>query len=214
MPRPRFAKLDPAKKEAILEAALDAFASRGFEQASYNQIIEKAGISKGAMYYYFDDKEDLYATVVRHELEEVVAQFHTLPQVSSVDEFWRMLVEMMLQAQAFVIAEPRKIQLLRSLMKLRLQGTSNPLIKELYDMGKGFSEQMLRMGQSVGAVRTDVPFDLMVNLVTAVDEAGDHWMIENVDLADAEELGQYGELFVDLLRRMLTPAPEKTTLDG
>ena len=85
MPRPRFAKLDPAKKEAILTAALEAFASHGFDGASYNQIIEKAGISKGAMYYYFDDKEDLFATVVRHELEDILQHFHTLPEVSTPD---------------------------------------------------------------------------------------------------------------------------------
>ena len=34
--------------------------AHGFENASLNRIIKKAGISKGAMYYYFDDKMDLY----------------------------------------------------------------------------------------------------------------------------------------------------------
>lgn len=66
MPRPRFNTLPPDKRQRILEAAALEFASRVFEQASLNRIIEAAGISKGAAYYYFDDKADLYATVV-HE---------------------------------------------------------------------------------------------------------------------------------------------------
>jgi AcrR family transcriptional regulator len=203
VPRPRFAKLDPAKQEAILHAALDAFASEGYEGASYNQIIERSGISKGAMYYYFDDKEDLYVTVVRHELEELLQRFHQLPEVKDAAGFWRMLADIMMQAQAFVAAEPKKIMLLRSLMKLRSQGTRSPLIQELYELGRSFSEAMIRLGQSVGAVRADMPFALMVNLITAVDEAGDRWMLEHVDLQDAEAMSQYGELFIDLLRRMV-----------
>lgn len=210
MPRPRFARLDPAKKEAILHAALDAFASHGFDGASYNQIIEKAGISKGAMYYYFDDKEDLYATVVRHELEEVLQQFHDLPEVTSVDEFWRMLVDLLHQTQAFVVAEPKKMMLLRSLMKQRAEGRRNPIIKDLYEMGERFSEQMLQKGQAVGAVRTDLPFGLMVRLVTALDDAGDAWMIDNLDMNSVNDLGHYAGVFTDLLRRLLQPDPKKT----
>ncbi len=209
MPRPRFAKLDPAKREAILTAALEAFASHGFEGASYNQIIEKAGISKGAMYYYFDDKEDLYATVVRHELDEVLAELQDFPQVRTAEEFWQALLEMTLRAQAYFVAQPAKVHLLRSVMKLRMEGTSNPVFGELFELSQAFSEQMLRLGQSVGAVRTDIPFDLMTRLVTAVDEVGDYWMLENVDLSNENEMARYGELFLDLLRRMLEPDPKK-----
>lgn len=209
MPRPRFAKLDPAKKKSIFSAALEAFASHGFEGASYNQIIEKAGISKGAMYYYFDDKEDLFATVVRHELEEILQQFNKLPEVSSVEEFWQMLVDLISQTQAFVIAEPLKIKLLRSLMKLRMEGRQSPLLRDLYEMGERFSAQLIKQGQGVGAVRTDLPSDLLVGLITAVDEAGDRWMIENLDMGSVEEMGKYGLLFTDLLRRMLAPGDTK-----
>ena len=65
MPLPRFDKLDDPRKRAILAAAAEELAERGFAGASYNRIIERAGISKGAMYYYFADKDDLYRTVLQ-----------------------------------------------------------------------------------------------------------------------------------------------------
>lgn len=209
MPRPRFAKLDPAKKKAILAAALEAFALHGYEGASYNQIIEKTGISKGAMYYYFDDKEDLFATVVRHELEEIMQQFHELPQVSSAEEFWQMLVGLLLQAQSYFAAAPMKIKLLRSLMKMRSEDRKSPLIQDLYEMGERFSAQLIKQGQAIGAVRTDLPFGLLVGLVTAVDDAGDEWMIEHVDMSSVDEMGHYAEVYTDLLRRLLQPGETK-----
>jgi AcrR family transcriptional regulator len=209
VPRPRFAKLDPAKKESIFSAALEAFAINGFEGASYNQIIENAGISKGAMYYYFDDKEDLYATLVRYELEEMLQHLHELPEVDSPAEFWKMLLDIMRQAQAFVVAAPLKMKLLRSLMKMRTEGRRSPLLQDLYEMGEQFSAQLIKQGQGIGAVRTDIPFELLVSLVTAVDEAGDYWMLENLDLSDLEAMGNFGLVFTDLLRRILAPGDIK-----
>ena len=69
MPRPRFERLDPERRGAVLDAAATEFAARGYDGASYNRIIERSGVSKGAMYYYFEDKADLYATVLGHALE-------------------------------------------------------------------------------------------------------------------------------------------------
>ena len=71
MARPRFAKLPAEQQQAIVRAARDEFAGRGFHDASLNRVIEAAGISKGSMYYYFDGKEDLYAYIVRTELEHL-----------------------------------------------------------------------------------------------------------------------------------------------
>ena len=69
MPRPRFKKLAADKRAAIIEAAGVEFAAHGFQGASLNAIIAAAGISKGAFYYYFDDKADLFATVIEYATE-------------------------------------------------------------------------------------------------------------------------------------------------
>ena len=72
MPRPRFEKLAEGKRRRILEAAAKEFATYGYENASLNRMLEEAGISKGAAYYYFDDKADLYTTTLLHYLEELL----------------------------------------------------------------------------------------------------------------------------------------------
>ena len=66
MARPRFAKLDEATRRRFLETAAVEFAAKGFDGTSLNQLIERLGISKGSFYYYFDDKADLFSTVVDH----------------------------------------------------------------------------------------------------------------------------------------------------
>ncbi len=48
------------KKSELLEAALNEFSSKKYEDASLNNIIKNAGISKGTFYYHFKDKQELY----------------------------------------------------------------------------------------------------------------------------------------------------------
>ena len=64
-----FLNLAPEDQNRIIDAALDEFAAKDFETASLNTIITKAGISKGSMYHYFNNKEDLYLYLINHVLE-------------------------------------------------------------------------------------------------------------------------------------------------
>ncbi len=213
MPRPRFEKLDPEKREAILNAALEAFATHGFDGASYNQIIERAGVSKGAMYYYFDDKEDLYATVVRRELAGLWDQFHTIPEISTVREYWEMMNGFIEGIARFALEQPMTMGLMRGVLRMKSEGIHSPVIQEIHEMGSSFATRFLELGQQIGAVRTDVPLEMLSLIINAVDEAGDFHLIENVDEMSEEALRDWGQIFVDVIHRIVAPRvefPEET----
>ena len=50
----------------MLEAALDVFAQRGYRNTRLDDVAEAAGVTKGAIYHYFDTKEDLLLGVIEH----------------------------------------------------------------------------------------------------------------------------------------------------
>jgi AcrR family transcriptional regulator len=54
----------PARREQILEVALDVFANAGFHGASMNDIAEAAGVTKPVLYQHFDSKRDLYQALI------------------------------------------------------------------------------------------------------------------------------------------------------
>ncbi|MGW8249308.1 MAG: TetR/AcrR family transcriptional regulator [Anaerolineales bacterium] len=60
-PRP---DVSEERKNQILEAATRVFTQRGFDEARMDDIVEEAGLSKGALYWYFDSKEALITTIV------------------------------------------------------------------------------------------------------------------------------------------------------
>ena len=58
---------DPAKRGQILEGARRVFLAQGFDAASMGEIARAAGVSKGTLYVYFKDKEDLFEAIVDTE---------------------------------------------------------------------------------------------------------------------------------------------------
>lgn len=64
MPKQTFFNLELSRQETIIEAAINEFSQRPFEQASLTRIVENSGIAKGSMYQYFHDKLDLYLYIV------------------------------------------------------------------------------------------------------------------------------------------------------
>lgn len=60
MPTQTFFHLPKEKQDTVIKAALKEFTKVSFENASINQIIKEASISRGSFYMYFQDKEDLY----------------------------------------------------------------------------------------------------------------------------------------------------------
>ena len=101
MPRPRFKKLDKEKQKLILDVASEEFAAHGFENASYNAIIEKCKLSKGVMYYYFDDKLDLFQTILSEANQSYLDYIGQWKNCSNKDEFWAQIKEIFYQSMAF-----------------------------------------------------------------------------------------------------------------
>jgi len=59
-----FRKIPEEKQNKIIEAALHEFAQYGYSEANINKIAERANISVGSLYKYFNDKQNLYQTIV------------------------------------------------------------------------------------------------------------------------------------------------------
>ena len=59
--------VDNAKRQQIVDGARKIFLAQGFDAASMNDIARAAGVSKGTLYVYFANKEQLFAAIVEDE---------------------------------------------------------------------------------------------------------------------------------------------------
>jgi len=61
---------DSAKRRQIIDGARQVFMAQGFDAASMNEIARVAGVSKGTLYVYFQNKEELFEAIVECECRE------------------------------------------------------------------------------------------------------------------------------------------------
>lgn len=65
MAEPRFQRRKEDRPAEITEAALAAFAEKGYAATRVEEVAKRAGVSKGLLYLYFKTKEDLFKAVIR-----------------------------------------------------------------------------------------------------------------------------------------------------
>jgi len=74
-------------KERVLAAALEVFAERGYQAATVEEIADRAGMTKGAVYYWFRDKEDLATDLQRQVWMTIATEAQRVldPGASAID---------------------------------------------------------------------------------------------------------------------------------
>lgn len=86
----KFLNLDEEKQDRIINAALKEFAQKGYDNASTNEIVKEAEISKGLLFHYFQNKKQLYFFLFDYCYDLIVDEFYQKTDLSEPDFFTRM----------------------------------------------------------------------------------------------------------------------------
>jgi AcrR family transcriptional regulator len=70
--KPRWERRKDARPQELLAAALDLFVERGYAATRLDDVATRAGVSKGTLYLYFANKEELFKAVVRENVVPVL----------------------------------------------------------------------------------------------------------------------------------------------
>jgi AcrR family transcriptional regulator len=76
--KPRWARRKDARPKELLSAALDVFVEHGYAATKLEDVAKKAGVSKGTLYLYFKNKEELFKAVVRETIVPDIEQAEKL----------------------------------------------------------------------------------------------------------------------------------------
>ncbi len=77
-----FLTLEQEKRDRIMNAAMSEFSLKGFRNASTNEIVKKAGISKGALFHYFSSKKQLFEFLYSYNAKVFTDNFY--PKMDSL----------------------------------------------------------------------------------------------------------------------------------
>jgi AcrR family transcriptional regulator len=120
------ARKSAERRAAILAAALDEFAARGFAATRLDDVAQRAGVAKGTIYLHFADKETLFQEVIRAELSPVVGM---LVHVSHADVPLRQVTGQLVEVFVREIFETRRKDVIRLVLT---EGPRFPKLSEFY----------------------------------------------------------------------------------
>lgn len=72
--KPRWERRKDARPQELLAAALDLFVERGYAATRLDDVAAQAGVSKGTLYLYFANKEELFKAVVRESVVPILGE--------------------------------------------------------------------------------------------------------------------------------------------
>jgi AcrR family transcriptional regulator len=105
-PDPKWRRRAEARPNELLDAALDEFIAKGFDGARIEDIAKRAGLSKGAVYLYFDSKEALLRALILRAAGPLLSQVGTLARAA---EDPRAALTQIARTISIVMAQPRMI---------------------------------------------------------------------------------------------------------
>ena len=202
MPLARYESIDESLKTRILDVSKEEFGAHGYEGASYNKIIQKIGISKGSMYYYFENKEDLFITCFLDEARlagMLSFEMNKLSEVVDHDVYWDSIKMISSQQWNDVLHHPLFMSLMRQLVSL---GSDHPIFRKLNAECEGLSEygelmSLLEHGVQIGAIRDDVPLNVLIRMNTEYEV----WLLQEIQeerLNEQQVVDKFFEMFKQL----------------
>ena len=135
------AKRSGERRDAILAAALDEFAARGFAATRLDDVAKRAGVAKGTIYLHFADKETLFQELIRVELSPVVG---ALEHVSHAEMPLRQLTDRLIEVFVREIFETRRKDVIRLVIT---EGPRFPKLAEFY-----YREVIARVMETIRAM--------------------------------------------------------------
>lgn len=106
MPKKTFFNLSKEKQTRILEISAREFAASPYDVASISEIVRQAGIAKGSFYQYFENKQDLYQTLIQWGTEAKLALVNEHSTPNPKGDLFDVLEKQFLGTVQFQISHP------------------------------------------------------------------------------------------------------------
>lgn len=170
MPLNRFLNLPHEDKERVLQIAKKQFSHHGYDAMSLNLLLKELDISKGQFYYWFEDKADLFFTVLKQGIDALQQRLNDHGMPKSKSKYWehmrnsRLISEMLWEEKDFV--EIGQI-IYRQIPQ------NHPLYERLQECGAPLREHFcdgIQLGQTWGFVRTDLSASALYDLTDGLSD--------------------------------------------
>ena len=169
MPKDTFYNLPFEKQEKVMRSAISEFINQGFEKANVGAIAKNAGVAKGSMYQYFENKRELFLFSVRWSMEFLVKKYDkyiTLKdkELSVFDFFYQNAKDMWLQMRD----ERELVIFIQDVFLGKYNSLSDESMTYMIKLSDEYLLNLIKAGKSNGSIRKDIDDNILSLFITGV----------------------------------------------
>ncbi|WP_088050308.1 TetR/AcrR family transcriptional regulator [Virgibacillus dakarensis] len=190
-------------RSKIVQASLLLFEKHGYHGVTVNEIVEKAGASKGGFYHHFTSKDELlfviHDTFITYALEKATIANETF--VSPTEKLRAIIKEFV---KVFDLYKPHIAVFYQETIYLKSQ--YEVLIKRKRDQFKHIILETIREGKACGEFREDLSVDITGMAILGMV----NWTYKWYNQSGTKTIDEIGDIFVDLILHSVLSGGELT----
>ncbi|TDT71759.1 TetR family transcriptional regulator [Hypnocyclicus thermotrophus] len=165
-------------KQAILEAALDVFLEKSYETATLNNIAKKANLTRGAIYWHFENKFDILKELTEMYLGSFLTKIDE--EISKTDTSSICQIEALVKKYFDYFTSDKNIKKYKQIIEFKIGFTKDTslihnLLSEIKIKIINKTNNLILQGQTKGNIRTDLDAKFLafavINMILGFDRA-------------------------------------------
>ena len=197
------------RQKEILEAALEIFVKKGYNNTRMDDLVKATGLSKGAIYWHFSSKHDLFMALIEHWMDQFAPLlspgYHAGKSASKIlRDIGRFTVKTFYLNKNWYLAELEFWAMANRDKEIRA------LAQRLYQRIIGEFESVIRYGIKEGEIQSENPTAVAMSIMTVLQ--GMIWfvMIQPKDFVVDDYVSSSLESIINGLTNQVTPSVSKT----
>ncbi len=192
-----------ASIEALLGAALTLFITQGYHATTVEEIAQSAGLTKGAVYFYFKSKANVLKALLDRTEELTVDP--TLAAMAKAGSQPRDRLSAFIRTQSVIGAEKTEYMLLAILMSAEFNGSKDEIeerLKLLMAQMENALRETVRAGQEDGSFRTEIGAEELASVIMATNKGCYvEWYMRGNDLMGHDFARAFRDFVIDGVTR-------------
>ncbi|OMP68182.1 TetR/AcrR family transcriptional regulator [Domibacillus epiphyticus] len=169
------------RREQVLKAAFQAVASHGYDSVTLQDIADYAGVSKGVVHYYFQNKENIFSAL----LQFITAQIYEIEHKAITDKHTA-LEKLKAYVETVFISPAKNKKFYRVYVDFLAQASRNHTYQEInhrfYENCWSIGHEIITLGKKEGVFSIDLDADTSAKMMRAmIDGCLIQWLMSDQD---------------------------------
>lgn len=169
VPKETFFNLNEEKQENVMRAAINEFLKHGFEKGNIGDIAKKAGVAKGSMYQYFENKRELFLYCTKWSIDTVMKKYQKFlvfshKEINMFDYLFESSKAILLQMKE----ERELVIFIQDIFLGKYKSLMDESMEYMMKVSDEYTIKLIRDGKESGYIRKDIDDKLLNLFLTGV----------------------------------------------